>query len=179
MPDHAIPWGGRIGGLTPGDGYAGFLSEGRINEIKAPLVIFGECKSFNKFTYADINRMRRLADKFPGSVMAFCTLRETLTDSEKKMLAKLARRGRKHFKAEQWINPVLILAGIELFNDFEPPSCWKDKGAPYEGFADNWHILDGIQKLCDATQQMHLGIESYWTWFDQKMQKKRQRIAKR
>jgi hypothetical protein len=86
------------------------------------------------------------------------------------MIAKLARRGRKHLKAERWVNPVLILTGIELFDDFEPPSCWKDKGAPYEAFANDWHIRDGIQNLCDATQQMHLGIESYWTWYEQKRQ---------
>jgi len=147
------------------------LSEGRIDEIKDPIVVFGECKSFNEFTHVDVSRMKRLADKFPGSVIAFCTLRKTLKDREKKIIAKLARRGRKHFKAEQWINPVLILTGIELFDDFEPPSCWKDKGAPYEAFANNWHIRDGIQELCDATQQMHLRIESYWQWYEQKRKK--------
>ena len=155
-----------------------FLSEGRIDEIKTPLVIFGECKSFNEFTYADVNRMRRLADKFPGAVIIFCTLRETLTNREKKIIAKLARRGRKHFKSEQWINPVLILTGIELFSDFEPPSCYEKRGAPYETFASNWHIRDGIQNLCDATQQMHLGIESYWTWYEQKRQKRLARKKK-
>ena len=152
-----------------------FLSEGRIDEIKTPLVIFGECKSFKEFANTDVNRMKLLADKFPGAVIAFCTLRETLTDSEKKIIARLARRGRKHFKAEQWINPVLILTGIELFSDFEPPSCYEKRGAPYEAFANNWHIRDGIQNLCDATQQMHLGIESYWTWYGQKRQKRKLR----
>jgi hypothetical protein len=149
-----------------------FLSEGRLDEIKAPLVIFGECKSFNEFTNKEVNKMKVLADKFPGAVIAFCTLRETLTEGEKKIIANLARRGRKHFKAERWINPVLILTGIELFNDFEPPYCWKDKGVPYEAFANDWHIRDGIQNLCNATQQMHLGIESYWTWYEQKRRKK-------
>jgi len=153
-----------------------FLSEGRIDEIKAPLVIWGECKSFNEFTNKDVNRMGKLADKFPGSIIAFCTLRETLTNHEKIIIAKLARRGRRHFKAEQWINPVLILTGIELFNFFEPPTCWKDKGLPYEKFANEWNILNGIQNLCDVTQQMHLGIESYWDWYEQK---RHIRLAKR
>ncbi len=149
-----------------------FLSEGRMDEKKAPLVVFGECKSFNEFILEDVNRMERLADKFPGAIIAFCTLRKTLTDREKKIIAKLARKGRKHFKAEQWVNPVLILTGIELFDDSEPPSCWKNKGAPYEEFANNWHILEGIQNLCDATQQIHLGIESYWTWYEQTVEKR-------
>ena len=149
-----------------------FLLQGRIDEIKPPIVVFGECKSFNEFTSKDVNRMRRIADDFPGTIIAFCTLHSTLTDCEKKIIAKLARRGRKHFKAEQWMNPVLILTGIELFNDFDPPSCWKDKGAPYNTFADNWHVRDGIQELCNVTQQMHLGIESYWDWYEQKRQKR-------
>jgi len=149
-----------------------FLSQGRLNEIKSPVVIFGECKSFNEFTNKDINRMKQMAYNFPGSVIAFCTLRTSLTNREKKIIAKLVRRGRKHFKAEQWINPVLILTGIELFSDFGPPSCWKDKGTPYDVFGNNWHVRDGIQELCDATQQMHLRIESYWTWNEQQSQKK-------
>jgi len=149
-----------------------FLSQGRLNEIKSPIVIFGECKSFNEFTNKDITRTKQMADNFPGSVIVFCTLRSTLTDREKKIIAKLARRGRKHYKAEQWINPVLILTGIELFSTFRPPSCWKDKGSPYNAFADNRHVRDGIQELCDATQQMHLGIESYWTWYEQRRKKR-------
>lgn len=149
-----------------------FLSQGRLDEIKSPIVIFGECKSFNEFTNKDVNRMRQMANNFPGAVIAFCTLRSNLAEREKKIIARLARKGRKHFKAEQWINPVLILTGIELFSDFGPPSCWKDKGVPYNAFADNWHVRDGIQELCNATQQMHLGIESYWTWDEQKRRKK-------
>lgn len=149
-----------------------FLSQGRIDEIKTPVVIFGECKSYSEFKIEDVNRMRQLANHFPGSVIAFCTLRLSLTEQEKKTIARLAREGRNHFKAEQWINPVLILTSIELFSDFGPPSCWKDKGAPYNAFAGNWHVRDGIQELCDATQQMHLGIESYWTWYERKRQKK-------
>jgi len=153
-----------------------FLSENLFDEAKASLVIFGECKSFNEFTNTDVKRMKILADKFPGAIIAFCTLRKTLTNREKKIIAKLARRGRKHFKAEQWINPVLILSGIELFDDFEPPNCWKDKGAPYEVFANDWHMRDGIQSLCEATQRMHLGMESYWDWYEKTRQK---RLAKK
>ena len=153
-----------------------FLSEGRSEEIKPPIVIFGECKSFNEFTDRDVNRMKDMANNFPGSVIAFCTLRESLTDREKAIIAKLARRGRNHFKADRWKNPVLILTGIELFSDSPPPSCWKDRGEPYNAFADHHHVRDGIQNLCDATQQMHLGIESYSAWYEQRRQK---RLAKK
>jgi len=148
-----------------------FLSESRFDELKTPLVILGECKSFNEFANKDVYRMKELANNFPGAVIVFSTLRESLTDREKKIISKLARQGRKHLKAEQWVNPVLILTGVELFNDFEPPYCWKDKGGQYAAFANNWHGENGIQDLCDATQQIYLGIESYWTWYGQKREK--------
>jgi hypothetical protein len=153
-----------------------FLSQGRLGQIKPSIIVFGECKTFNKFTIKDVKRMREIADSFPGAVIAFCTLRMNLTDREKKIIAPLARKGRNHFKAERWINPVLILTGIELFNKFEPPSCWKDKGAPYNAFAGNWHVHNDIQELCNATQQMHLGIESYLDWYEQKRQKRLKRL---
>ncbi|HEC64356.1 MAG TPA: hypothetical protein ENI23_03585 [bacterium] len=149
-----------------------FLSQGKSDEIKPPAVIFGECKSFDEFKIKDIRRMRQIANNFPGSVIAFCTLRPTLTEREKKLIAPFARSGRKHFKSEQWINPVLVLTGMELFDFFGAPSCWKDKGSPYHAFASDYRVRNGIQELCDASQQMHLGIESYWEWYEQKEKKK-------
>ncbi len=156
-----------------------FLSQGHIDEIKSPIVIFGECKSFKEFTNKDVNRMRQIADNFPGAVLTFCTLRSTLTNREKKAIAKLARRGRKHFKADQWINPVLVLTGIELFSDFRPPTCWKDKGKPYNQFANNRHIYNNIQELCNVTQQMYLGMESYWDWYKQIEEKILKKLKKK
>lgn len=153
--------------------FGAFLSQGRIDESKSPMMIFGECKSFNdQFTNKNVKNMRQLAEKFPGSMIVFCTLRAKLTDRERKTIAKLARRGRHHFKAERWINPVLILTSIELFSFLGPPYCWKDRGDPYSRFANTYRGYDGIQELCDVTQQMHLGIESYREWYEQRRRKR-------
>lgn len=139
--------------------------------VSSTELIFGECKTYTKFSKRDVNKMSEMAKIFPGAIIAFCTLRDSLEPVEKKYLTKLARMGRKHYRAERWINPVLILTGIELFSDVGPPYCWKDKGKPYDDFA-NQYRGDGIQELCDITQQMHLGIESYWTWYEQQRQKR-------
>jgi len=152
-----------------------FLSEGSIDEINPPAIIFGECKSYNEFEDEDINKLRLLAEKCPGAVIVFSTLRPSLKSREKKLIAKLARKGRGRYKPEQWINPVLILTGIELFSDFGPPSCWEEKGDPYSRFAKDYGNRN-IQELCNITQQMHLGIESYWDWSDQK---RKRRLANR
>lgn len=149
-----------------------FLSKGRFDEVKPPDIIFGECKSYNEFTNKDVNRMKQLAVSFPGSILAFCTLRTHLKDREKKIISKLAMRGRRHYKGEQWINPVLILTGIELFSEYAPPTCWNDKGDPYNRYDRTYKMFDDIQDLCDASQQIHLGIESYSVWLMAKMNKK-------
>lgn len=149
-----------------------FLSQDPFDEIKRPIAIFGECKSFNIFKKEDVTHMKEIADNFPGSVIVFCTLRSSLTNPEKKLIAKLARRGRNHYKADQWRNPILILTGIELFSIFGPPSCWENKGDSFKAFVKNWRVREEIQELCEVTQQLHLGIESYWEWYEQKRKKK-------
>ena len=145
----------------------------------APILILGECKTYDRFENKDIDRARKLANLFPGAVIAFCTLRRDLEASEKKKIAAFARRGRRYWKAEQWYNPVLVLTGIELFSDFGPPSCWEDAGGKYTKLGDSYHGYDGIQELCDATQQIHLDMEPYWTWYQKHLDKVNQRRLKK
>lgn len=148
-----------------------FLSQGRIG-TGVPNLIFGESKTYNEFTKRDVDRMQQIANAFPGSVIVFCTLRSKLNSHEKKIISHLAKKGRKFLKAEEWINPVLILTGIEMFGDFGAPECWKDKGEPYSKFAKSYRGYNGIQELCNVTQQMHLGMESYWQWYEQERNKR-------
>jgi hypothetical protein len=56
---------------------------------------------------------------------------------------------------ERPINPVLVVTGNELLDPHGPPYCW-DK-ANQRKFS---HI-DGIIDLCDATQQIYLGLDSW------------------
>lgn len=145
-----------------------------------PMLIFGECKSYGRFEPKDIRKMRGLGSQFPGAVLAFCTLRKALEPKEKRLLAPLARAGRKHLRAERWRNPVLILTGIELFTEFlGPPDCWKAQGGHFAKFAEKYRAYGELTELCDATQQLHLGIESYWQWFDQESERRRARRAQR
>ncbi|PRE99776.1 hypothetical protein C6Q15_29440 [Burkholderia multivorans] len=45
-------------------------------------LLFGECKTYGKFEAKDIDRMRMLAETFPGAILVFSTLREALTAKE-------------------------------------------------------------------------------------------------
>lgn len=115
-------------------------------------LLFGECKTFGLFETRDIERMRYLGDTFPGAVLVFSTLRETLTKKEVIALARLAKHGRKYWKAERSINPVLILTGAELLSWQRPPHCWD------ESHQKRFQNVHGILALCDATQQIYLDL---------------------
>ncbi len=140
-----------------------------------PILILGECKTYDRFEKKDIDRARKLAEIFPGAVFAFCTLRKELDAPEKKKIAAFAKRGRRYWKSEKWYNPVLVLTGIELFSDFGPPHCWKDAGGKYSTHGESYHGYNDIQELCDATQQLHLDMEPYWTWYHKKVEKQKRR----
>lgn len=115
-------------------------------------LLFGECKTYGKFEAKDIDRMRMLAETFPGAILVFSTLREALTAKEIVSIGKLAKFGRKHWKAERSINPVLILTGTELLHWKGPPYCWT------EALRARFPNAYGLLNLCDATQQLYLNL---------------------
>ena len=137
--------------------------------------LFGECKTYGEFEKKDFDRMKYLAKMFPGSIITFCTLRKKLKPKEITEITKIAKTGRKYWKTERPINPVLILTGNELLNtSFGPPYCWE--GSMKKKF-DHIH---GLLNVCDATQQIYLNLPSWQTEWNEKWEKQnRQRIARK
>lgn len=128
-----------------------------------PLLVFGECKSYDLFEDEDFERMDALADAFPGSVLVFSTLRRNLENKERRKIASIAKRGRKYFGNGRWQNPVVVLTGGELFGVEGPPDCWKSLAPRFDRFGNTDHPL---QELSDITQQLHLGMEPYWDYVE-------------
>lgn len=151
-----------------------FLRPGLFSKLRDPVVVFGECKTFSRFESRDFSRMRRLAKRFPGAVISFCTLNEKLSPAEKKQIAKIARAGRKRLKTGQQTNPVLVLTRMELFGQFKIGSFTDDYPGNFSNFARAVFMSGDVQEICDFTQQVHLGIESYYEWI-----KKRHELRKR
>jgi len=62
-----------------------------------PALVFGEAKSFAAecFKTADIDRMKKVAEKFPGAFIVFATLKDELSDAEKSSIGELAMQGRE------------------------------------------------------------------------------------
>lgn len=131
-------------------------------------LLFGECKSFNKFADKDVDRMRHLGALFPGAILVFSTLRAKLEKDEIAAISRLARPGRKAWKDVRPINPVLVLTEAELLGHRKPPHCWSDELK--QKFAQVYSLVE----WCNASQQIHLGLPS---WEDETMKRMQGRSA--
>lgn len=148
--------------------FAMFWGESTYGE-KSDGIMFGECKTYGKFEKKDFERMHYLAKTFPGAVLVFSTLRKSLTTKEVAGITRIAKTGRKYWKAERPINPVLILTGTELLSYPGPPNCWEDS------IKKKFDYMRGLLSVCDATQQIYLNLPSWQTDWHEKWEKKNQR----
>ena len=135
-------------------------------------VVHAECKSFNLFAKRDVERMTALGNAFPGAVLIFSTLKETLEKSELKAIQPLVLSGRKKRLRGEPYNPIIALTGIELFSTHGLESCWKDRGGLFEKFQQRHFDYADLSSLADATQQLHLGMQSWWDWSKHKRGRK-------
>jgi hypothetical protein len=148
--------------------FAALWQESRYGE-KSEGVLFGECKTYGKFEKRDFDRMQYIGETFPGAVLVFSTLRKTLTRQEIAGIARVARAGRRYWKPERPINPVLVLTGTELLSYAGPPYCWE------ESIQNQHKRVSSLLSLCDASQQIYLGLPSWETEWLKNLDKKRQR----
>lgn len=131
-------------------------------------LLFGECKSYGTFDSKDFDRIHYLAEAFHGAVLVFSTFRKSLTRWELARIASLAKAGRK-LRPRRPINPVLVLTGTELFHWSFPPHCWEPP--IQEKFPRAYELM----MLCEATQEIYLGLPSWQTEWLENEEKRRQR----
>ena len=143
--------------------FAFFVRPGRFSSLNDPVLLLGECKTFDRFEPRDVARMERLGELFPGAVLCFCTLSEKLSEEESKSIARLTRRGRRRLATGQQTNPVLVLTKAEMLGQFEL-SFRKTYEGKFASMADGVYLRGDLQEMSDFSQQVHLGIESYIEW---------------
>ncbi len=153
-------------------------------------VVFGEAKSFGRdgsrrpsqaarnmvreevFRQDDIERLKALAEAFPGAVLVFATMKEAcdFTIDEVARLRKLAEWGREYVKESRRTRaPVIVLTGTELFAGHSLHSAWKERGGKHEQLSSPGHVrLDHLKTLADLTQQLYLDLPPYYEWADAK-----------
>lgn len=133
-------------------------------------IIFGEVKSFGyeAFTQDDIDRMKLLAQIFPGSFFVFATLKEELSLKEISRIKKFAEWGKAYDKERKKARAsIIILTGVELFTDFDLMNTWEAKDGIYkELLGDPWVARNrmNLQRLAEITQQLYLGMPSFSEW---------------
>ena len=107
--------------------------------------MFVEGKSYGAenqvFEEKDVRVMRRLGERFPGAVLVFATFNSELTPADKELIRPTAEMGREPIGDEHWKNPVVILAGKELFSEMGSPRS--------------------LYELADDTQRRYLGMEPH------------------
>jgi hypothetical protein len=116
--------------------------------------------------------MLLLAAEFPGAVLVFSTLRKSLTEKEKRILKRVANRGRRYWKADRPYNPVLVLTGNELFADDNPRRAWEEMGGVHASHARAWGDRPELVALADDTQQIYLEMKSWHQWLDERERRK-------
>lgn len=148
------------------------------------VTVFGESKSFGRevFEQVDIDRMKQIATRFPGSVCVFATMKDAseLTDTEKARLRKFASWGREYVSGEQLTRaPVIVLTGTELFTAHNLNSTWKGCGGRHAEFAaQGWTRAQNLHTLADLTQQLYLNMEPYQEFRSTKWKRRRRRNDK-
>lgn len=126
-----------------------------------PVLVFGEAKSFasESFKQEDVDRMRKLGEKFPGAFLVFATLKDALSDTEKKLVADLALWGRAHLTDGRPHSPVIVLTGTELFARWDIREAWKTLGGRHEKFIESVRVrLSNLWEFAEVTQQLYLDL---------------------
>jgi hypothetical protein len=147
-------------------------------------IVFGEAKSFGKdaFKAEDIERMKLLADRYPGSTLVFSTLKEAeeLSKDEIQRIRKLAEWGREFANDQRQSRaPVVVLTGTEVFTPYHLEEVWKGKGGKHAKLIEPAYVrLDNLRILADITQQLYLNMPSYSSWRQARWEKRRRRRSR-
>ena len=134
-------------------------------------VIFAECKTYNELTKKDVKRLEALGEEFPGAVLVFSVLRESLSNREQKLLRPFVNRSRRYWKSERPVHPVIILTANELFAQDLPPRSWESLGGKHAAFKSRYELGHNLVDLADATQQLYLGLSPWREWLRKRSRK--------
>jgi hypothetical protein len=151
--------------------FAMFFKQSKFSENYSARLLFAECKTFNDLTYGDIKRVKTLCKEFPTAEIVFATLKEKLSETEKKLILPLAIKSRKLRSKGLPYTPIMILTAAELMSDNEPPWGWQELGPFHQKYYEKYHNNYGRFGLSDITQEMYLGLQSWEDWDEQQRAK--------
>lgn len=136
-----------------------------------PLLVIGETKSFadRAIQNEEIRRLKLIGGALPGTVLVIAVLKEELSREEKRRVGRLALWGRVPLADGRWRAPVVVLTGTELFANDGVQNRWREHGGLRAELTEAAYVhIDNLVTLADLTQQVHLDLPSYWSWFEQR-----------
>jgi hypothetical protein len=152
--------------------FAGWYTEGKKFWLDpSPVVVFGEAKSFGAevFKDRDVRRMRALVEKFPGAYVVFSAMKHQLAAVERDRIRKFAEWGRMLQSNGEPRAMVIVLTGTELFADRYLKKAWEDFGGKHSEMIKHPSTnIDDLWTLAEITQQLYLGMPSYWRWYEER-----------
>jgi hypothetical protein len=134
----------------------------RFGHVERPRLIVGEAKSLGKkdiIKQKDVTHLKEVAASLPGAFMIVSVLRDHFTETEKELLRRLAKWGRRRDTRGKPSNLLILLTGKDLFFDHHMSSHWKELGPPHSQFCDFEHT-SSLRNVADATQQIYLNLPS-------------------
>jgi hypothetical protein len=155
-------------------------------ENHEPATLFGEAKSYAKeaFTEGELEKLRALAMRFPGSFLVLSCLKGHISAKEKRSIKRLAEWGRIPLDDGSPRAPVVVLTGNELFYEWHLEDTWKKAGGKASKCLEGgWNDLRDLWRLADITQQVYLDLPPWheWVrqWYKTKWERKKARVAGR
>lgn len=151
-------------------------------------VILGEAKSFGgrqkeRFEDKDVARLKELAQRFPGSICVFATLRDRadFQPAEIERLRRFADWGRLYDRTlHRPRAPVLILTGTELFARHSVEFAWKEAGGLRAQLVEPaWVRTEDLVSFADLTQQVYLEMPSHDRWVEERWKARDERRKRR
>jgi hypothetical protein len=134
------------------------------DEGDEPLMLIGEAKSFGRDAIGDedIRTLKKVAERFPGSLMVISSLRHIADYSSLELgrLRDLAIWGRSSMLHGQPRNPLIILTATEVFTSHSIFDDWEDEGGANANHA--WMDASNLYQVADLTQRRYLGLLGYW-----------------
>ena len=79
-------------------------------------LIFVECKTASRFQKKDVESIKKMTSRFPGSIAVFATLKTSLEVSEKRLISQFAMTQKVRKERGRPYNPVIVLTRKELQN---------------------------------------------------------------
>ena len=149
-------------------------SRGTVGRNPQPILVVGEAKSLGQrdlIQDKDVDKLMKIGSKLPGSIIAIAVLKEEFSETEKALLRKLVRWGRRLDADGDATNWILLLTRTELLSKHSFRRTWRGRGGAYEEFGNRY--IEDLPSIAEATVKIYLGLptlqEQRWRKFEERL----------